>query len=307
MRFSVTIPAYKAKYLAEAVESVLSQDFNDYELVIINDCSPEGVEEAIRPFISNPHVKYFRNQENFGAFNVVDNWNRCLENCSGDYIICMGDDDCLKPDCLSVLDALIIRYPGLAVYHSRTEIINGDGEVIEVLEERPEYEKAFEMLYLRWCGRRQFIGDFCFAAEHLKGNGGFYKLPLAWWADDISSYRAARECGIANTLRPVFQYRMHDETISANDNYPVKLNAMMSAWDWFSADFSVAEPRDEKENHYLDLLKGTIDRHFREYSEFYVRMDVAGNHKRALYWLGHLKESHLGFYRTAVQVLKGLL
>lgn len=302
----MTIPAFKARYLAEAVDSVLRQDFADFELVIVNDCSPDGVEDVVAPFITDPHVKYFRNPANIGAVNVVDNWNRCLEYSSGEFIICMGDDDRLSPDCLSALDALISKYPGLAVYHSRTEIINSEGEVTEVLEERPEYENAFEMLYNRWQGRRQYIGDFCFAAGHLKSKGGFFKLPLAWGSDEITAYRAAREGGIANTLAPVFQYRMHDKTISFNDNYPVKLDAMMSAWGWFSADLSVAEARDEKEKYYLDALKGMLDRHFLEYSDCYVRMDVAGDHKRALYWIKHCKETRLGFFRTAVQIMKGL-
>ena len=303
----MTIPAFKAGYLAEAVKSVLGQDYDDFELVIVNDCSPEAVEEAVRPFISDPHVRYYTNASNIGAVDVVDNWNRCLEYSAGEYIICMGDDDRLKPDCLRVLDALITKYPGLAVYHGRTEIIGSDGAVKELLEERPEYENAFEMLYFRWKGRRQFIGDFCFAAERLRASGGFYKLPLAWGSDDISVYRAAVEGGIANTSIPVFQYRIHERTISSNDNYPVKLNAMLAARDWFAASLSVAVAHNEKENHYLEALREMLDRHFMEYPAFYVRMDVAKDHKKALYWMMHSKESRLGFWRTAKQVLKGLL
>lgn len=303
----MTIPAFKAGYLAEAVKSVLGQDYDDFELVIVNDCSPEAVEEAVRPFLSNPHVRYYTNASNIGAVDVVDNWNRCLEYSSGEYIICMGDDDRLKPDCLRVLDALITKYPGLAVYHGRTEIIGSDGEVKELLEERPEYENAFEMLYFRWKGRCQFIGDFCFAADRLRASGGFYKLPLAWGSDDISVYRAAVEGGIANTSIPVFQYRIHEKTISSNDNYPVKLNAMLAARDWFAASLSGAVAHNENENHYLEALREMLDRHFMEYPAFYVRMDVAKDHKKALYWMMHSKESRLGFWRTAKQVLKGLL
>ena len=307
MRFSVAIPAYKVRYLAEAIESVLKQDYSDYELIIVNDCSPEGLEEVVRPYISNPHVKYYKNPVNIGAVDVVHNWNRCLEYCSGEFIICIGDDDRLKPECLSVLDALISKHPGLAVYHCRTEIIDSEGAVKECLEERPEFENAFEMLYHRWQGRRQYIGDFCLASEHLRANGGFYVLPLAWGSDDIRAYRAAREGGIANTSVAVFRYRMHNETISSNDNYRLKLKAMMSAREWFSTDFSTAEAHDEKEQEYLDALKGMLDSHFLEYSDCYVRMDVERDHKQALYWLRNYKESQSGFCRTVLQIMKGLL
>ncbi len=99
MKFSITIPAYKKRYLAEAIESVIRQSYNDFELIIVDDCSPEDLYSIVQSF-SDSRIKYFRNQTNCGAIDVVDNWNICLSYCTGDFVICMGDDDRLLPNCL---------------------------------------------------------------------------------------------------------------------------------------------------------------------------------------------------------------
>ena len=124
MKFSVTIPAYKAQFLNEAIKSVVSQTYAEWDLVIVDDCSPESLQTIVKPYLTDSRIRYYRNEKNCGAINVVDNWNICLSYCTGDYVICMGDDDRLLPTCLADYKTLIERYPNLNVYHTRTEIIN---------------------------------------------------------------------------------------------------------------------------------------------------------------------------------------
>ena len=92
MKFSITIPAYKSLYLEEAVKSVICQTHVEWELIIVDDCSPEDLASVVNPYLSDKRVRYYRNAQNCGAVNVVDNWNLCLGYCTGDYVICMGDD-----------------------------------------------------------------------------------------------------------------------------------------------------------------------------------------------------------------------
>lgn len=223
--FSVTIPAYKRKFLAEAIESVLAQTDDDFELIIVNDHSPEDLDSVVKQF-SDSRIHYFVNQKNCGAINVVDNWNICLNYASGEYIICMGDDDKLLPCCLSEYRKLISDYPNLAVYHGWTEIIDENSKPILMQEGRPVYESMFSAIYARWKGRLSFIGDYLFHTETLKKDGGFYFLPLAWGSDDLSSFIAASHAGIANTQVPVFQYRINSLTLSSTGNSKIKLQSI---------------------------------------------------------------------------------
>lgn len=313
MKFSVTIPAYKPEFLQEAIESVQSQSYPDWELIIVDDCSPADLQSIVAPFLKDSRVSYYRNEKNFGAVDVVDNWNRCLEYCTGDYVICMGDDDRLRPDCLRELARAISEHPYYGVYHVRTELIDEKGKVIECLESRPQFESSLEMLLRRWEGRRQFIGDFCFNRQGLKTNGGFFKLPLGWGSDDITVYLASKggikgmKDGIVNVDTPLFQYRRNLLTISSSSKYKQKLQAMHASSDWFENELNERINESDDERLMLEQLKILRAQRYADYAKFYVRQDVHANPHKLWFWLLHNKESRLPFFVTLIQTIKGLV
>ena len=114
--FSILVPTYKAKFLKECIDSVLSQTYTNFELIIVNDASPEDI-DSIVSICSDDRLRYYKNKKNIGAVDVVDNWNLCLSYAVGDYVICMGDDDKLTPNCLEEYLKLIEKYPKLEKNH----------------------------------------------------------------------------------------------------------------------------------------------------------------------------------------------
>lgn len=235
MKFSIIIPAYKKKYLKECIDSILVQTYTNLELIIVNDASPEDLDSIINSY-SDTRIKYYTNEKNCGAINVVDNWNICLSYVSGDYVICMGDDDMLAPNCLEEYIRLINKYPDKKIYHAWTEIIDENNNIIRMQEARPEKECVYSMILRRWKGCEQFIGDFLFETKNLKSNGGFYKQPLAWSSDDISAIIAAKEYGIANSQIPIFKYRVNSQTISTSAEYQkIKMKAIFMEEIWLNS------------------------------------------------------------------------
>ena len=243
MTFSITIPAYKARFLDEAIKSVIAQTYQDWQLVIVDDCSPEDLKGIVEPYLADSRVKYYRNEKNCGAVDVVDNWNICLSHCTGDYVICMGDDDRLLPCCLAELSKTIDMYPELNVYHLQTEIIDESGKIIETLEERPEQEDVLSLMTKRWEGRKQYIGDFCYSRKHLNAFGGYYPLPYAWGSDDITLFRAALPSGIANVSRTGFQYRENQYSISLAHNDAEKVATVLLQREWYQKAFAELIPQ----------------------------------------------------------------
>lgn len=309
MKFSITIPAYKKKYLREAIESVLAQTYSDYELIIVDDCSPEDIKSVIDTF-TDSRIHYYRNKENCGAENVVDNWNICLSYCTGDYIICMGDDDVLLPCCLNEYVSLIEKYPHLGLYHAWTEVIDEEGNFLDIQHPRPEYEGAMSLCWNRWNGRnRQYIGDFCFDAELLKREGGFYKLPLAWASDDISAVRAASVKGVANTQVLCFQYRENRHTISNTGNARVKIDAILQEKEWFSTFFSNAskDHLSEIEAKFLLLLKHDYPLHFKKKIHITVRCDICSKEHHFLFWLRNRRKLQISFLRLILWEIRSVL
>lgn len=260
MKFTIAVPAYKALYLQECIESILSQTYKDFELVIVNDASPNDLTSIVKSY-TDKRIRYYINEKNCGSLNVVDNWNICLSYAKGDYIICMGDDDKMLPICLEKYIELIDKYPGLGVYHAWTQIIDKNSEVISIQEARPEYEGVCCLMWERLeRQRQQFIGDFCFDTNLLRKDNGFYKLPLAWGSDDISVFRAAMKNGIANTQIPTFQYRVNLQTISKTGNVEIKMEALFKASEWYKNFLCTFKPNNNGiENIFYGKIKNRYD------------------------------------------------
>ena len=92
---SVLMPAYNAaEYIHEAIDSILTQTFIDFEFVIINDGSTDTTEEIILSY-SDERIKYYANESNMG---IVKTLNRGIDLCQGKYIARMDADDVSLPD-----------------------------------------------------------------------------------------------------------------------------------------------------------------------------------------------------------------
>jgi glycosyltransferase involved in cell wall biosynthesis len=95
---SVCIPTYCGdSHLGNAIQSVLAQDYPDFELVIIDDNSPDQTASVVSRY-QDDRIRYIKNATNLGP---EGNWNRCLEEAQGKYFKLLPQDDVLESDCLS--------------------------------------------------------------------------------------------------------------------------------------------------------------------------------------------------------------
>ena len=305
IKFSVTIPAYKDKYLKETIDSVLAQTYQCFEVIVVNDASPYDLDNIISLY-QDSRIHYYKNEKNCGAKDVVDNWNICLSHSVGDYIICMGDDDKLTPECLQNYVNLIKKYPNVDVYHARTEIIDESSRFVSTLEERPEWESVFALMYTH---RSSFMGDWLFRTGVLRRNGGFYKLPYGWVSDYVTAFIAAEKHGVANTNEVGFQYRGNSLSISYDITcIEDKIQAIRLYTKWrldFVADKRGANPEDQR---LIELIKensiGLANQGIEDMIEFDIRKN---SWKRALFWLMHSRKygvSSLGYVKCVLKAIK---
>lgn len=105
-KVSVCIPTYNyGKFISDAIESVLSQTFADFELIVVDNCSTDGTKEVVEKYMAaDSRVKYYRNESNVG---MVANWNRCLGYAKGAYIKILCADDLLTSNCLQQQTSLL--------------------------------------------------------------------------------------------------------------------------------------------------------------------------------------------------------
>lgn len=125
MKFSVLLPTRnRLELLRYAIETVRRQDYEDWEIIVSDNDSEQDIAGYVES-IADPRIRYFRTDS---FVPVTDNWNNALEKSVGDYVLMLGDDDCLMQHCLSTLfkligdqgkpdflytNALLYAYPGV--------------------------------------------------------------------------------------------------------------------------------------------------------------------------------------------------
>lgn len=306
MKFSITIPAYKQRYLYEAIESCLAQTYKDFELIIVDDASPEDLKSVVDR-CQDSRIRYYRNEKNCGALHVVDNWNICLGYTKGDYVICMGDDDRLLPNCLEEYSKLIDKYPDLDIYHGMTEVIDENGNVTNMQEARPEREGMYSMISGRLRNSRlQYIGDWLFKRTALEQLNGYVNMPMAWGSDDLTAYTIAKNKGVANTQIPVFQYRISSLTISNSGHYREKSKVQFDVFNQVEVLLKNGEGKvDGIEDVFRKSMLDKMPEQKRLAVGSYMRSDMRSNGrlKGLVWWLSIISQFNL----PKIEVLKALI
>lgn len=216
---SVVMPAFKAAYLEATLETILSQSFRDFELIIVDDASPDDLRSIVERH-PDPRLRYQRNSTNIGSRSLVENWNLCLSLARGRYFVLASDDDLYHPDYLTSILALAERHPNCGVFHSRVSIIDGQGREIGRTHSCPEWESWDDFLWHRLrLVRTHYVPEFMFRTEALRVSGGFVDFPFAWNSDTATAVRVGMDGGICCVPELLVQWRSSGANISTSDRY----------------------------------------------------------------------------------------
>jgi glycosyltransferase involved in cell wall biosynthesis len=134
-KISVLIPTYNyGHFLPEAIESVLAQEFRDFELLIVDDCSTDDTAGIVRPFCArDERVRFSVNPANLG---MVNNWNHCMEQARGEYIkFLFGDDKLYHPQALGKMMALLEKHSSATLAASARVIVDEKSNAVDVYRE----------------------------------------------------------------------------------------------------------------------------------------------------------------------------
>lgn len=126
---TVAIPVYNAAaFLVETVQSVINQDYNNLEILLVDNCSTDKSWDIIRSF-SDPRIKAVQNDENIGA---EGNFNKCLELASGVYFLLLPSDDLLFEGAIRRRVAVLEEdlYHNLAFCFCARNVINASSKKI---------------------------------------------------------------------------------------------------------------------------------------------------------------------------------
>lgn len=183
VEISVIIPVYKAeKYLRKCLDSVLSQDFNSFEVIAVNDGSPDACGEILNEYSAlYPTLKVI-NQENKGLGGAR---NTGIDSSDGNYLLFVDSDDTLKEGCLSYLYDMAKTNEADVICFG-IDFIEEDGKTVYTYKANASgCEKTTREEYLVEAIDNPYICNKLFKASLFKKTGIYF--PERIWFEDLAT------------------------------------------------------------------------------------------------------------------------
>jgi glycosyltransferase involved in cell wall biosynthesis len=220
-KVSVIIPNYNhSKYLEQRIESVLNQTFQDFEVILMDDCSPDNSAEIIEKYRSHPKVsKVLLNEVNSGS--TFKQWNKGIKEANGEYIWIAESDDYADIFFLETLINGILSNEKVGIAYCDSIVVDENSQMIDIYyqSEQFKHETKWQQSYcndgIDECKnyfihrniipnasacvfKKKFFWEVGGANENMKVNGDW----LLW-------IKILEGCKVAYIQKPLNYFRTH--------------------------------------------------------------------------------------------------
>jgi len=205
-KVSVLMPVYNGeKYIGQAIDSILSQSFRDFELVVVDDGSTDMSAEIVGSY-SDKRVRYVANPTNLGLAGAR---NRAIEVSNGDYLAWLDCDDISLPDRLLKQVALLDEYPNVGLCGTWVRTLGLESEQVWQYPSAPGFVRARMLFDDPVATSAAMVRRSCLAADELRFDTRFPP------AEDYDLWeRISRTNGVCNISEVLTLYRIHPNQIS---------------------------------------------------------------------------------------------
>jgi glycosyltransferase involved in cell wall biosynthesis len=126
--FSVVIPTYnRGALIVKTLDSVFSQTYPDYEVVVVDDCSTDDTGRVLGPYSERGEIKYVRHERNYERARAR---NTGMDVAAGDYLTFLDSDDLMYPTNLEDAARYAEANPGVKLFHNLYELVDERGRVL---------------------------------------------------------------------------------------------------------------------------------------------------------------------------------
>jgi glycosyltransferase involved in cell wall biosynthesis len=203
---SIGMPVYNGeKYIGQALDSLLAQDYENFELIISDNASTDGTQEICDEYaMRDKRVRYYRNQQNMGA---IWNFDRVFELSNGEYFMWAAADDLWHPTFISRCLSVIEEDPSVVLVYPRTMLIDSRGcslgltpDQIDTRGLGPVERYGRVIWYQGWCNMMYGV----IRREVLAKTGRFRNI---WGFDHVRLAELALRGSFAQIDEPLFYRR----------------------------------------------------------------------------------------------------
>jgi glycosyltransferase involved in cell wall biosynthesis len=159
---SVIVPNYNhAPYLTRRIESVLSQTYRDFELLILDDASPDTSRDIASRYLDDPRVRIEFNATNSG--NPYLQWRKGLSLTSGKYVWIAESDDYAEPTFLERLLEKLERYPQVGIAVCESKVVDETDRLLHLYGDLWKNDESFVEYDLSFLDREVVVRgqDYC--------------------------------------------------------------------------------------------------------------------------------------------------
>lgn len=212
-KVSICIPTYNTvRYLGQTIESVLAQDYQDYELVICDNASTDETPELVRRY-DDSRLRYVRFEE---LTNQAGNFNRCLKEARGEFITLLHSDDFFLPGFMADRVSRLERQSEVGFVFGAVKIVDALGVEVSTGSRWPE-DRYFE--------KGQLLASLlegCLVSppslmvrKSCAERAGLFRTDLTWGHDWEWTIRLAEQGAACYASEPLAAYRVHDSSGTA--------------------------------------------------------------------------------------------
>lgn len=211
---SVVMPAYNCeKFIAAAIESILSQTLKDFEFIIVDDCSTDKTGIIVRSYLKkDKRIKLIRNRKNL---QIAKTLNKAVAMARADIIVRMDSDDYSYPQRLEMQYKFLKSHPKVAVVGANMDIMNSKGKIISK-REYPSKSEDLKKISFRYS---PFAHPSVVFRKKIFDEFGGYDYKMVPCEDIDLWFKIGSKYELANIPKTLLKYRM---VISSNSHKDLK-------------------------------------------------------------------------------------
>ncbi len=220
-KFSIILPVRNGgEYVKKCVNSILSQTFVDFNLIILDNCSTDGTKEWISS-LPDTRIKIIPSDK---PLTIEENWARIKDAKKNEFITLIGHDDILAPNYLQIMDQLIKEHSTAGLYQTHFTYIDSKGNVLRKSKPMPEVETAPEFLKSFLLNAFDIMGTgFMMRAKDYDAFGGIPAYPNLLFADFELWFRLTQKTYKATSPEICFSFRIHQSTTTTSSDEKLQM------------------------------------------------------------------------------------
>ncbi len=201
---SVVLPVYNgADYLRESIDSVRMQTYQNFELIVVDDCSTDNTPEIVQEYLQkDTRIQYYRNSDNL---KLPATLNVGFNKAKGDFWTWTSCDNIYKPEALEAMQCVLHDDPATDLVYASMDITDPTGKLKHTIEAKSSSELIYENV----------VGACFLYRASLAKKAGEYDESLFLCEDYEFWLRCALIGKFTRIKESLYLYRQHEKSLSS--------------------------------------------------------------------------------------------